>query len=161
MLHDLFSMGPSVGEKILRAVLIYVFLLAALRVGGKRELGQLNTMDFVVLLAVANAVQNGIIGQDDSVTGAIIGATSLFFLNEAAAFASSKSARMHRLLVGTPTTLVEKGVLLENALRRERMSVSDLMEALLENGAEDIRDVERCVMEPSGKIVVTLRKPRA
>ena len=77
MLHDLFSMGPSVGEKILRAVLIYVFLLAALRVGGKRELGQLNTMDFVVLLAVANAVQNGIIGQDDSVTGAIIGATSL------------------------------------------------------------------------------------
>ena len=153
-------MGPSVLEKVLRAALIYVFLLVALRIGGRRELGQLNAMDFVVLLAVANAVQNGIIGQDDSVTGAIIGASSLFLLNEAAAFVVARNRTAHRLLVGSPTTLVEKGVLLENALRRQRMSVSDLMIALEENGAAGLDEVERCIIEPNGKIVVTLREAR-
>ncbi|MEY4079817.1 MAG: hypothetical protein RL430_247, partial [Actinomycetota bacterium] len=80
MWHELFHLTPSVLEKILRAVAVYAFLLVALRLGGKREMGQLNMMDFVVLLAVANAVQNGIIGDDNSITGAVIGAATLFVI---------------------------------------------------------------------------------
>ena len=82
MWHDIFYIKISVGDKILRSILIYVFLIAMLRVVGKRELGQSNTLDLVVLLLVANAVQNGIIGNDLSVTGAAIGAATLFGINE-------------------------------------------------------------------------------
>src|SRR3954467_2894435 len=77
----LFHMGITVGEKALRAVLIYVFLLFALRVLGKREISQQNTLDLLVILLVANAVQNGIIGNDNSVTGAVVGATVIFGLH--------------------------------------------------------------------------------
>ena len=157
MLTDIFSLGPSVAEKVLRPVLIYAFLLLALRLGGKRELGQLNTMDFIVLLAVANAVQNGIIGADDSVTGAFIGATTLFFVNESVAFASARSSRLHRLLVGTPTVLVQDGIVIERSLRRERISEEDLQQVIAQQGLASFSDVQRCVMEPSGKIVVTPR----
>lgn len=160
MFSQLFSLGPSVTEKVVRAVLIYVFLLVALRLGGKRELGQLNTMDFVVLLAVANAVQNGIIGKDDSVTGAMIGATTLFAVNELAAFGSARSSRIHRLLSGTPTLLVNDGQVMEAALRRERMSLDDLMQALSEHDVQSVGEVQRCVLEPSGKIVVVKRLAR-
>ena len=76
----MFDLHLSLGEKVIRAVVIYLFLVIALRLVGKRELTQLNTLDFVVLLAVANAVQNGLIGPDNSVTGAVAGATVLFLL---------------------------------------------------------------------------------
>jgi uncharacterized membrane protein YcaP (DUF421 family) len=82
MWQDIFDLQVSAGEKVLRAILIYLFLIAILRIVGKRELGQANTLDLVVLLLVANAVQNGIIGNDVSVTGAVIGAVTLFAINE-------------------------------------------------------------------------------
>jgi uncharacterized membrane protein YcaP (DUF421 family) len=82
MWQDVFDLQVSAGEKVMRAILIHVFLIAILRIVGKRELGQANTLDLVVLLLVANAVQNGIIGNDLSVTGAVIGAATLFAVNE-------------------------------------------------------------------------------
>jgi hypothetical protein len=78
MWNAMFDLQLSLGEKVIRAVVIYLFLVIALRLVGKRELTQLNTLDFVVLLAVANAVQNGLIGADNTVTGAVVGATTLF-----------------------------------------------------------------------------------
>src|SRR3954453_9587194 len=77
----LFHMGITVGEKLLRALIVYLFLLFVLRLLGKRELAQQDTLDFLVLLLVANAVQNGIIGNDNSVTGAVVGALALFAIN--------------------------------------------------------------------------------
>ena len=81
MWHDMFALPVPVVEKVLRALFVYRFLVIALRLAGKRELAQLSTFDFVVLLSVANAVQNGIIGEDDSITGAWIGAMTLFLAN--------------------------------------------------------------------------------
>lgn len=156
MWHDMFSLGPSVGEKVLRAVAIYAFLLVALRVGGKRELGQLNTMDFIVLLAVANAVQNGIIGDDNSITGAVIGAATLFVVNGVASIGVARSRTLRRLLVGSATPLVESGVVNGRNLRRLRMTMDDLMQAISEAGGSTLGDVERCVIEPNGHIAVTL-----
>ena len=156
MWNDMFSLGPSVAEKILRAFFIYILLLLALRLGGKRELGQLNTMDFIVLLAVANAVQNGIIGNDNSITGAVIGAATLFMINGIASIGVSKSRYLRRLLVGSPTPLVESGIVNERNLRRLRMTEDDVLQAIVEAGGENLADVDRCVIEPNGHIAVTL-----
>ena len=158
MWHELFTLTPSVLEKVLRAVLVYAFLLFALRIGGKRELGQLNTMDFIVLLAVANAVQNGIIGNDNSITGAVIGATTLFLVNGLASMAAVRSPGARRVLVGMPTVLVVDGVVNKHNLRRERMSLDDLSQAVSEAGGSSIEEVRRCVIEPNGRMAVTLRQ---
>src|SRR6266571_538301 len=80
-LHHMFALGLPVAEKILRPVIVYVFLIAGLRLAGKRELAQLNPFDLVVLLTLSNAVQNAIIGEDNSVTGGIIGAATLLIVN--------------------------------------------------------------------------------
>lgn len=157
MWHELFTLHPSVAEKVMRAVLVYGFLVVALRLGGKREVGQLSTIDFIVLLAVANAVQNGIIGNDNSVTGAVVGATTLFLVNGLLVVLIIRSRNARRLLVGTPSVLVADGRVVEANLRHERMSRDELLQAVMEQGADDITDVEHCVIEPNGRIVVSLK----
>lgn len=161
MWNELFSLGPSVWEKILRALLIYAFLLVALRVGGKRELGQLNPLDFIVLLAVANAVQNGIIGNDNSVTGAVIGATTLFVINGLVFLIAVRSGRMRRFLVGSATILVRDGIVDRRNLRRERMSDADLEQAIVEAGGASVADATLAIIEPNGHVAVTLRGDRS
>jgi hypothetical protein len=81
LFHDMFSLALPVAEKILRPILVYAFLIVALRLAGKRELAQLNPFDLVVLLTISNTVQNAIIGEDNSVTGGIIGAATLLLVN--------------------------------------------------------------------------------
>src|SRR3954452_15459895 len=122
MWNAMFDLHLSLGEKLIRAVAIYLFLVIALRLVGKRELSQLNTLDFVVLLAVANAVQNGLIGADNSVTGAVLGASVLFAVNTALAWVVFRSRRLQGLLEGTPTLLIQDGQILEEALEREELS---------------------------------------
>src|SRR5918994_3644695 len=107
--HDMFFLPLPAEEKVLRAVLVYAFLVIALRLVGKRELGQFNTLDLIVLLLVANAVQNGIIGAENSVTGAFIGAATLFVVNEAVNRVTYVFPGVSRLLEGNPTFLIEKG----------------------------------------------------
>src|SRR5436305_10363352 len=80
-LHDMFALGLPLAEKILRPIFVYVFLIVGLRLAGKRELAQLNPFDLVVLLTISNTVQNAIIGEDNSVTGGVIGAATLLFVN--------------------------------------------------------------------------------
>ena len=104
MWPSIFHLGIPASERIIRAVLIYAFMVVALRVVGKRELGQSNTLDLIVLLLVANAVQNGIIGNDNSVTGAIIAASTLFVVNEALNRAEYSLPWLSHALEGEPTT---------------------------------------------------------
>ena len=118
MWHDMFALPVPVAEKILRALFVYLFLVIALRLAGKRELAQLSTFDFVVLLSVANAVQNGIIGNDDSITGAWIGAMTLFVANFALAFAIVRSKWLRSRAEGQPTTLMKDGDVLRRQPRR-------------------------------------------
>src|SRR3954464_10713085 len=102
----LFHMGITVGEKALRAVLVYGFLLFALRVLGKRELAQQNTLDLLVILLVANAVQNGIIGNDNSVTGAVVGAAVIFGLHRIFSSLAYRYPWADRMFEGSPTFLI-------------------------------------------------------
>lgn len=154
MWQHLFDLQLSVGEKILRAVLIYLFLIIALRILGKRELGQTNTLDLVVLLLVANAVQNGIIGDDLTVTGAVIGAVTLFGINELFTRAAYSSSLVSRLLEGHPTDLIERGEPVPKALFRAGISFSELRAIARRQGFADLGEVDTAILETNG--VVTM-----
>lgn len=158
MWHNISHLDISIIEKIVRPIFIYLFLLIGLRLGGRRELSQLNMMDFVVLLAVANAVQNGIIGHDESVSGAIIGATVLFVINGIAVLLTQRSRKIRRLLIGSEIILIKDGIARQRSIRRERLSSDDVRQAITEAGAKEIADVELCVIEPNGHIVVRLKQ---
>src|ERR671930_2447368 len=154
MWHDVWHLGVSGGEKVVRAALIYGFLVVALRVVGKRELGQTNTLDLVVLLLVANAVQNGIIGNDVSVTGAVIGALVLFGVNETLTRAGDRVPWFHRVLEGTPTVLIEHGALRQKALQGAGISPMELRSIARRQGFADLGDVHTAILETNG--VVTM-----
>lgn len=154
MWDSIFDLQLSVGEKVLRAVLIYVFLIVALRVVGKRELGQANTLDLVVLLLVANAVQNGIIGNDVTVTGAVIGAVTLFGINELFNRAAYGSAFVSRLFEGSPSVLIQKGKPVATALRRASISLPELRAIARRQGFSDLGEVDNAILETNG--VVTM-----
>ena len=152
--QDLFDLQLSVGEKILRALLIYLFLIVALRIVGKRELGQSNTLDLVVLLLVANAVQNGIIGNDVTVTGAVIGGLTLFAINELFTRAAYISPLVSRLLEGNPSVLIQKGKPVPKALFRAGISLPELRAIARRQGFTDLGVVHTAILETNG--VVTM-----
>ena len=154
MWHSIFHLQVGLGEKILRSVLIYVFLLFALRFFGKRELGQANTLDLVVLLLVANAVQNGIIGNDISVTGAVVGAIVLFGLNAMFARGIFRFPWLATLLEGEPSLLIEDGSPNLRVLRRECISLPELRSIARRQGFPDLGSVDSAILETNG--VVTM-----
>ena len=161
MWSDIFHLEPSIIEKIIRPLFIYLFLLVAIRIGGQRELGQNNALQFVLLLSVANAVQNGIIGVDDSVTGAIIGAITLFLANGVVELLTSRSLKMHSLIIGRPIQLVTHGVINRQTLRRQRLSEEDLREAATRVGISSLHDIDHAILTSDGGITVTPKSSRS
>src|SRR5262245_44400544 len=108
---DLFTPDISILEKIIRPVLVYVFLVVGLRLAGKRELAQLNTGDLIVLLTLSNTVQNAIIGNDNSVSGGIIGATTLLIVNYIWTRFLFSHEKLNRLAEGDADVLIDGGVI--------------------------------------------------
>ena len=154
MWQHIFDLQVSAGEKVLRAILIYLFLIAILRIVGKRELGQANTLDLVVLLLVANAVQNGIIGNDVSVTGAVIGAVTLFAINELISRSTYAFPWVSRLLEGKPTLLISEGQPIHMALRRSGISLSELRATARREGFPDLDAVHTATLETNGAVTM-------
>ena len=158
MWHSLFDIGIPVAEKIIRPFLIYAFLIVALRLAGKRELGQLNMLDFVVLLAVANAVQNGIIGSEVSITGAVIGATVLLVTNALIAELTVRYPKLRKVLVGRSAELVHNGQMNRQKMRHERISEEDITNAVIDAGGTRIGDADLVILAPNGHLLVELKK---
>src|SRR5213082_24853 len=127
MMQDMFHLQLPWLEKILRPIIVYLCLIVFLRVFGKRELAQLNPFDLVVLLSVSNTVQNSIIGDDNSVTGGLIGAFTLFAVNYLVIRFLFKHRRLDEILEGTPTCLVENGKISRPGLAKELISESELL----------------------------------
>ncbi len=152
MWSSIFHLDLPVAEKVLRAILVYAFLVVALRVVGKRELGQSNTLDLIVLLLVANAVQNGIIGNDISVTGAFIGAATLFFVNEALNRTSYVLPWLSRALEGEPTVLIENGKPVTKALFQAGISLPELRAIARRQGFADLGEVHTAILETNGVV---------
>src|SRR5450432_3329059 len=109
MWSDIFTIGVPVAEKILRPLLVYAFLVVALRVFGKRELAQLNPFDLVVLLSLSNTVQNAIIGNDNSLLGGLVGALSLLAMNYLVVRFLFRHRRLDQVFEGHPTVLIDQG----------------------------------------------------
>ncbi len=156
---DMFHLPVPVVEKIARPVIVYLCLIIFLRLFGKRELAQLNPFDLVVLLSLSNTVQNAIIGDDNSVTGGIIGAFALLAINWALMWFLYRAPKVNTALEGSATTLIRDGEVDEAALRRESMTHEELISVLNKNNYSDPGDVEVCVLEPNGTFFVKGKQP--
>src|SRR6202140_4120352 len=127
MWNDMFVVGLPILEKILRPILVYLALIVLLRIFGKRELAQLNPFDLVVLLSLSNTVQNAIIGNDNSLTGGLIGALALLAVNYLVVRFLFRHRRLDQIFEGKPTVLVDNGHLKKDALARELLTKAELM----------------------------------
>ena len=157
--HDMFALGVPLAEKILRPIIVYAFLIVGLRLAGKRELAQLNPFDLVVLLTISNTVQNAIIGNDNSVTGGIIGAATLLAVNYGVVRFLYTHERIDRLVEGDCDVLIENGVIRKDRLDHELITIAQLEAAAHKQGLDGLDDVERCVLEPGGTFAFIAKKP--
>ncbi len=158
-LSDMFVAGAPVLEKILRAVIIYFFLVAGLRLAGKRELAQLNSIDFIVLLTLSNAVQNAIIGNDNSVTGGIISAVVLLTLNYLVARFFFTHKKIEETVEGKSTILIEDGQIQFLNLKKELITQEELEIAAHKQGFASLREISSARIEPGGAITMVAKKP--
>ena len=156
---DMFVLALPIAEKILRPTVVYLFLVIGLRLAGKRELAQLNPFDLVVLLTLSNTVQNAIIGDDNSITGGIIGAATLLLLNFLVVRFLFRHERLDRLVEGESTVLIDHGKILKEKLAKETLSMAELAAAAHKQGIGDLREVDHATLDPSGTICFTAKKP--
>lgn len=159
LLTDLFLPGASLIEKIVRPVAVYVFLVVILRIGGRRELGQLNAFDLVVLLTLSNAVQNAIIGDDNSLIGGIVGGATLVLLNLGVVRFLYHHPTLERRIAGEPTVLVKNGRLLRENLAHELITEEELLAAIRRQGVDHFAACAEVILETSGVVTVLARQP--
>ena len=150
MIESMFHMQLPLLEKILRPVIVYLCLIVFLRVFGKRELAQLNPFDLVVLLCLSNTVQNSIIGNDNSVSGGIVGVLSLLTINWLLTRVLYRSPKLSKVLEGEKTVLIQHGVVDWEAAKKEALSELELRSVLHKQGFDRYEEVEKCVLEPNG-----------
>jgi uncharacterized membrane protein YcaP (DUF421 family) len=152
--HDLFHLGVPWPEKVLRALVVYAFLLVAIRLFGRRELGQLTAFDLIVLLTLSNILQNAMIGNDNSLAGGLLGAIFLLSVNLGVALAVFRSRRLERVVNGEPRVLIKDGRLILSAMRAEMLTEQDLLSAVRRDGMLGFDEVHMAVSEPNGMISV-------
>ena len=156
---DMFVLGLPVLEKILRPIVVYAFLVVSLRLSGKREPVQLNPFDLVVLLTLSNTVQNAIIGDDNSVSGGIIGATSLLAVNYLVVRFLYNHRKLDQLVEGKADVLIHDGRVQTEHLKRELITMQQLLAAARKQGFDDLSEVQQCVLEPGGTLTFVKKKP--
>ena len=154
MIDSMFHLQLPLLEKILRPVIVYLCLILFLRLFGKRELAQLNPFDLVVLLCLSNTVQNSIIGDDNTVSGGIIGVFSLLSINYLLTRLLFRLPKLSKMIEGKETVLIRQGEVDREAVKREALSDLELKSVLHKQGLSDFSQVERCVLEPSGNFFV-------
>lgn len=161
LFNNLFVPGVSILEKVVRPVIVYAFLVVALRAGGLRELAQLNSFDLVVLLTISNTVQNAIIGNDNSLLGGLIGAATLVLVNAAVVRYLYRHPALERRLEGGPVWLVRDGKVVAENLRRELITEDELLAAIHRQGVASVAECDQVILEASGTITVIPRRPTA
>jgi uncharacterized membrane protein YcaP (DUF421 family) len=148
---------------VLRAVVVYGFLLVALRVAGRRELAQMTSFDLVLLLVISNAVQNSMNGGDNSLTGGLVSAMTLVALNWLVGYATWRWPRVERIVQGKPIRIVTDGRVHLGALRQELLTLSELGSALRKQGIMRVTDCKQVTLEPDGTLSIVHRdvEPRS
>lgn len=149
----------SVLEKIVRPIIVYLFLIVSLRLAGKRELAQLNPFDLIVLLMLSNTVQNAIIGSDNSVTGGLIGAVTLLAVNYVVVRFFFSHERLDRFVEGDADVLVDNGKVQAERLKKELITPAELEAAARRQGFASLDECQSAVLEPGGTISFVGKKP--
>ena len=155
----MFHMELPLAEKIIRPVIVYLVLIVFLRLFGKRELAQLNPFDLVVLLSLSNTVQNAIIGNDNSVTGGIVGAFSLLAINWILMRLLYRNPKLNSALEGSSTTLITDGVPDRTAMQKEGLTDEELLSVLHKQSFDSYESVRTCVLEPNGTFYIEGKSP--
>ena len=150
----MWDLAISPLELVVRSVLIYAAFLAALRLSGKRELGQFTIFDLALVLLASNALQPAITGPDASIPGALIIVATLFVLNRLVALGRSRVPAFRRLIDYAPTTVARDGKWVEDAIAAEGLDADDLTAALHEYGLESVEEVRLATLEHDGSISV-------
>jgi uncharacterized membrane protein YcaP (DUF421 family) len=149
---------PGVGsgplDIVVRTLVIYAFVVAVLRLGGKREVGQLGTLDLVALLLLANAVQNAMVGTDSSIGGGVLAAGLIVISTRLLDMATRRSPTIRRLIIGESRVLIRNGHVNRRAMEHEQISDDELQEALHEHGLEYRREVKTATLEVDGSISI-------
>jgi len=158
-LHNMLILTIPWLEKVIRPIVVYLFLVVGLRLAGKRELAQLNPFDLVVLLTISNTVQNAIIGNDNSLVGGIIGATTLLCANYLMVRVVHLNKKIEGVIEGNPDILIDKGKVLTERLEREIISLNELEIAAHKQGFSSLSQVEKAFLEPDGVITFIARQP--
>lgn len=138
----------------LRSTAVYVFMLVAIRLTGKKELSQLNTTDVVLILLISNAVQNAMVGSDSSLLGGLVAAAMLFILNYILKKFLFKNKRLRDLIFDKPQVLIHDGKLDFDMLSKLDISDEELSEAMREHGIDHYRDVKLAMLEVDGNISI-------
>ena len=139
-MNEMFDLSAPWWHFVLRAIAIYLMVIVLIRMSGKRSVGQFTPFDLILLILIGNAVQNGLNGGDNSMTGALILATTLIALNYGVAFLTSRFKRAEHLIEGVPMVLARDGVLFKEVLRREFVSEDDFHGALRANNLASVED---------------------
>jgi uncharacterized membrane protein YcaP (DUF421 family) len=158
-LNNMFALSLPILEKVLRPIIVYAFLVIGLRLAGKRELAQLNPFDLVVLLTLSNAVQNAIIGDDNTVTGGVIGGATLLVVNYVVVRFFYSHQRIAQRIEGQPDELIVQGAVQADHLRKELISVPELEEAARKQGFGSLAEVESAVLESCGDVSFIAKEP--
>ena len=142
-------------ESVVRATVIYLFLLAIFRIAGKRSLAQITTFDFVLLLIIGEATQQALLGDDYSVVNACIVIATLILLEIGLSHVAGRFPALDRALEGLPLVVVHNGRLLKDRLKRERLDETEILAAARElHGLERLEDIKYAVLERSGGITI-------
>ena len=160
VIHRIFDAPSLSGAAIIAAktAVIYLFLIVGLRLLGKRELGQLSLYDLVMIIVLGNAVQNAMINNDNTLGGGLVAAIVLLVLNRLFNEILSRSKRVEHIMAGEPVLIVSDGKLLDGPMKRQGLTVEEVMAALREHGIDDLADVHLCVLEVDGSISVVPRQ---
>src|SRR5277367_4516983 len=159
MLDNMFHLPIPLLEKIARPIIVYLALILLLRIFGKRELAQLNPFDLVVLLSLSNTVQNALIGEDNSISGGLVGAFTLLAINWLVVRLLYNSPKLERIVEGTDETLILNGIIDHAAMHKEMLSQDELLAVIHRQGFDDFDEVEECSIGPNGQFYVRGRHP--
>lgn len=153
---EVFSHPTMRGAALIagKTTIIYIFLVIGLRLLGKRELGQMNVYDLVLIIVLANAVQNSMVGDDNSLMGGLVSATTLLILNRLFTMAMVRFTKLEHVMVGEPLVIVKDGELVEQCCSKEGVTREQIMAALREHGMDKLEEVAMCVLEVDGTISV-------
>jgi uncharacterized membrane protein YcaP (DUF421 family) len=153
MFHDMFDFS-HMAEVSLRTLVVYIGLLLAMRVAGKREVGQMKPFDLVTLLIISNAVQNAMVGQDSSLVGGLVAAGVILACNYIVGKVRSRFALAQKIFEGSPTLIVHDGQLVMEHLHRENLCAEDVLQAMREHGVDDLTQVKTAILEVDGSISI-------